>query len=173
MREVMVDIETLASEQNAVVASIGAVEFDVVTGELGKRYYHVLHMLDQHGRGRICHPSTVLWWMNQSEAARRSLLQQPGPLTNEEKLKELVSFIDDAPVWANGPDFDCVILHSLMKDYGVHPFPYYSHRCYRTIKMLTRHKVQRLQREGTHHDALDDAEYQARALIEMRKAIGI
>jgi len=46
MKHVMVDLETLSLNNNAVVVSISAVEFDLETGELGKTFEEGIDILE-------------------------------------------------------------------------------------------------------------------------------
>ena len=38
MKDIMLDLETLSLDNNAVVVSIGAVKFDLATGETGETF---------------------------------------------------------------------------------------------------------------------------------------
>jgi DNA polymerase III epsilon subunit-like protein len=66
----MVDIETLGTKPSSTILSIGAVFFDIETGELGERFY----MNIDPKQDRSIDPSTVMWWMVQSSEARNSLV---------------------------------------------------------------------------------------------------
>mgnify|MGYP002792717163 CR=1 FL=1 len=41
MKHIMVDIETLSTAVNAAVLSIGAVEFDPMSGKIEREFYHL------------------------------------------------------------------------------------------------------------------------------------
>ena len=113
--------------------------------------------------------STVLWWLKQSDAARAAfdrggehiavaLQQFAGWMENRAKR-------DDVRVWGNGAAFDNVILASAYRRSGTpQPWQFWNDRCYRTVK--AQYPAVKMQRNGTHHNAVDDAESQAlRALL--------
>lgn len=77
---------------------------------------------------------------------------------------------DKVRIWGNGADFDNVILASVYKRIGMEqPWLYRNNRCYRTLKAL--HPEIPIERVGTHHNAVDDAESQARHLLAIMRSI--
>jgi hypothetical protein len=52
---VMIDLETLGTESDAVILSIGAVWFDRYNVDEGEGYYATLNWQDQLDRGGDCH----------------------------------------------------------------------------------------------------------------------
>ena len=72
-------------------------------------------------------------------------------------------------IWGNGATFDNSIVQRMFEAKG-YPVPWntFGDRCYRTaINMLGRPP---LVRNGTHHNALDDAIYQAQCLMHVLNA---
>ncbi|EHZ9774842.1 3'-5' exoribonuclease, partial [Salmonella enterica] len=114
MNHLMVDLETMGNGPYAPVISIGAVFFDLKTGETGEDF-SVNISLESSMRYRARpDASTILWWMEQGEDARKSL-------TNDtQELSTALSWLSDfiakhanpkfVQVWGNGASFDCVIL---------------------------------------------------------------
>lgn len=161
MDNVMLDLETLDTRSSGVIVSIGAVWFDGVD-RLGKEFYRVLDLSDQCKYGRTISPDTLKWWFKQSDAAR-AVMSAP-PVKTSQALADFVDFIGEgdkyAKVWGNGADFDNIMLGGLYDTYGVaKPWSYSKNRCFRTLKNLI--EMTPPDREGTHHNALDDARYQA------------
>ncbi len=73
---------------------------------------------------------------------------------------------DVVKIWGNGADFDNVILTSAYKRNDLElPWRYTNNRCYRTLKSL--YPEIKLERSGTHHNALDDAISQANHLMSI------
>jgi exodeoxyribonuclease VIII len=69
-------------------------------------------------------------------------------------------------VWGNGSDFDNAILSCCYGATGREvPWDFWHNRCYRTLKALR--PGPKLVREGTYHNALDDAKSQALHAIEL------
>lgn len=173
--DAMIDLETLATDHDAIVASIGIVLMDMQGLRVVDCYtfHEVLNWDDQFKRGRKCDPSTVRWWLQQSDEARKALIAPTPAFANMKYLNEnLRRFLSDVDcVWGNGADFDCAIMQSLYKTYEIPcPWSFHKHRCFRTLKNMSR--VEPPERVGTHHNALDDAVFQARWLMEILRAEG-
>jgi exodeoxyribonuclease VIII len=170
MHNIMLDLETLDTTSTAVVLSIGAVAFDPYGSVLGDKFYVELteDLADQQTRGRTISASTVKWWLGQSVMARQVFTDPPQQgvdrRTTAQGLHKFATFVASnggagAFIWGNGADFDNVILASLYNAYKIpQPWHFGSNRCYRTLKSL---HLPRLNRQGTHHNALDDAVSQA------------
>lgn len=176
MRDVMLDLETMGNGPQAAIVAIGAVEFDVPTQQIGERFYTVIDLESSVAAGGVMDASTVLWWLKQSDEARAAfdrsgdhiataLQRFSGWMENRAK-------IDSVRVWGNGAAFDNVILASAYRRNGTkQPWVFWNDRCYRTVK--AQHPEVKMQRNGTHHNAVDDAESQARHLIAMLTANAI
>lgn len=171
MKNVMVDLETLGNGSNAVIISIGAVAFDVDAG-LGDAFYMRVDPQTCEEAGLKMDVSTVMWWMQQSDAAR-SAFKGSGAMPLEFVLGEFASWYPrDATLWGNGATFDNVILsNAYLAVKGKRPWEFWNDRCYRTLKSL-RPDV-KMVRAGTHHNALDDAKDQAVHAIAILKALGV
>lgn len=158
---VMIDLETLDTKPSAVITSIGAVRFDPYSTWVATWDFHI-HVAVASQRGRTIDAGTVIWWLRQSDAARSALvIGQDDAADLTLALEALASFIDGAnEVWCNGASFDLPILASAYAGLGDKtPWDYWQERDLRTLKAL---HPQRIERAGTHHNALDDALHQAR-----------
>ena len=166
MNRIMLDLETYATGPDAMVLSLGACFFN--EEEVGDGIYLVLSREDQWGKREI-NADTMKWWDQQSDKAKEVLTAPQTPVKNA--LNCFTQFIElfadnpkDVEMWGNGSDFDNVILGTLYRDFEVErPWKYSNNRCYRTLKNIClAHDSHDLpEREGTHHNALDDAIYQA------------
>lgn len=164
-QHIMLDLETLGTNSQAVIVSIGAVRFDELGVAVGDDFYAVLNREQQVALGRTIDAGTVNWWMQQSEQARKVFTEKSefaSPALH--RFSEWVGLSKDPYMWGNGADFDCVILGSLYDTMGAKkPWSYSRNRCFRTLKNIAlakdSHKMP--EREGTYHNALDDAVYQA------------
>jgi len=170
MQDLMIDIETMGSGNNAAIVSIGAVRFDIRTGDIGAYCHEPVSLVDSVKLGLEMAPDTVLWWLQQSAEAQASwnvkhpklLASGLGVLT---KLVEMsVNGERTAQVWSNSPSFDCVILRSAYKVCGQPtPWVYRAERCQRTLVQLasdTGFDPKATTRKGTAHSALDDCYHQ-------------
>lgn len=169
MNNVMVDLETLGNGSNSAIIALGAVEFDPVTGELGREFYENIDAQSCVDFGLQMDVSTVMWWMQQSDEAR-AVFKKGGA-----RLPAVLSQFGDwlphgAVVWGNGASFDNAILsNAYRKVHGEQPWKFWNDRCYRTLKTL-RPDVQFV-RGGTHHNALDDAKTQAVHAVAILQAM--
>jgi 3' exoribonuclease, RNase T-like len=169
MRHVMLDLETLSTKPNSTIVSIGAVAFDA-EGTYDE-FYRVIDLDSYENLPRGMFDlsfATIAWWFRQSKAARDELgadtkVPIKSALTQFTNWPEDCGF-DVLGMWGNGADFDNVILGNAYKALGMRqPWHYGSNRCMRTVKSLLP-KVD-VPRQGTHHNALDDARWQAQYLI--------
>lgn len=170
----MIDLETFGNRMDSAIVSIGAVFFDPDTGEIGKEFYTAIDPDSACRYGRVT-GSTVAWWLEQSEAARRAVvagkISLPDALAN---LAEFYSKNPKAPVWGNGPTFDISILeHAYWRAHDKPaPWAFWNVRDCRTIKELgdaIGYRIPKL--AGTAHNALDDARHQAMWVVEIRRRL--
>lgn len=156
----MIDIETMGTEESAIITSIGACTFSFKENKIISKFYDRVEW--KHGQqGRAPDLSTLHWWLQQSPEAQKECIANGKPL--RKVLEEFKDWLPKKPmVWGNGPCFDISILEHAFKtlDMGV-PWKYHAVRCHRTIKMLATGIAPDPVREGTHHNALDDSIYQA------------
>lgn len=164
--DVMLDLETMGSGPNAAIIAIGAVGF--TPERIVHRFYRVVDLASSVATGGIIDASTVLWWLRQGNEARAQFNLSGMPV--EEALSEfsqwLAPFGDGVKVWGNGAAFDNVILASAYRRLELPvPWKFYNDRCYRTMKAA--HPGVKMERVGTYHNALNDAESQAQHLMAM------
>lgn len=174
---IMLDIETLSAETNAVVPSIGAARFDIETGDIQEAYQWNLSDLEvQQAKGRAISVNTVKWWLKQPQDAIKKTFQSEKTYSTQRALEDFTAFcrVDATSskkiyIWGNGNMFDNAIIRSLCKDFGVeYPCDYKNDMDLRTAKFLFRHKkFEQLGKSGTAHNAIDDAINQAVHLHRM------
>lgn len=179
MKNFMLDLETMGTGPTAAICAIGVVRFDLETEKIDAEYYGVVDLVSSVKAGGVIDAQTVQWWMNQSEEARRIFVKDVPRQSEETILREFKWFTHEndpnwkeSILWGNGSDFDNVILRSAFERHSIPlPWKYSRNRCYRTLKSL-RPDIEII-REGTHHNALDDARSQAEHAIRIFKAIGV
>lgn len=164
----MIDLETLGTAPNAPVLAIGAVFFAPATGALGEKFYADIDVEDAMRFGTMS-GSTFKWWMQQSDAARAAAIK--GTMFAQEAFATFRKFIYDGcssqrhlRPWGNGASFDISIMDYAFNRITGNPAPwnFWNVRDVRTIKELGELKspfTGKLQ--GTAHNALDDAVFQA------------
>lgn len=196
--DIMLDLETLGTGNNAAIVSIGAVAFMAdEPGQFNALFTNSPELLERSGLGfhrRIdlprskfpgdIDPISVEWWLTQSDAARAALLATPR-VTLGTALDDFTTWIEknfNKPrklrLWSNGPTFDEIILRAAFTRYGVDfPLSYRASRCCRTmIEMAELHGWQRnefkqLSSDILKHNALHDAVFQARGVMLQRSFI--
>ena len=188
--DLMLDLETFGIGNDAAIVSIGIVAFNSKQGSKGNRHLSDLSplgMIEQNYAAEfkvdlksskspgVVDPATVEWWLEQSQDARKELLQGPRYELGT-ALYNLDYWIRHTPgyedkssfkLWSRGPSFDEVILRSAFRRYGVDfPVICWGARCCRTVEDLARatgwvskHKNERK------HSAIADAVHQARSVV--------
>lgn len=171
---VMTDLETIGTRAGCTILSIGAVCFSH-TG-LGAEFYTVISRQSCKLSGLYEDRGTLAWWSRQSEQAREVLTDDKAiPLTDALEGFSQFVFANTTPgrrMWGNGADFDLPILGHVYSITGKRqPWRYVESRCFRTLKAVFQH-IPPPVREGTHHNALDDARHQAtHAAMIMRSVL--
>jgi hypothetical protein len=162
MTEVMIDLETLSTENNAVILTIGAIRFNrniPIEKNIEKcnTFYRRItlescNLLNLH----TC-DNTKLWWDKQSPEARYEAFDNPNRISIEKALIEMTVWIRGTNyIWSHGDDFDCVILSNVYKKCGlIVPWKYWNTRDTRTLYDIAKITTSDLPQNNYHH-ALHD-----------------
>ena len=162
---VMIDLETMGKKSNAVICSIGALEFDINTGETGREFYTKVDIQSCLDKGMIVNGSTIEWWLMQSEAARmkvavgdgKYLLQALDEFT--EYLEELG--IETVQLWGNGVRFDMGILEDAYNACKLEsPWNFRCERDVRTLVSFAPDIKENFPQLGVEHNPIDDCKHQ-------------
>lgn len=174
----MLDIETFGKYHNPAILSIAAVEFNIETGETGKEFHEKISLQSCLDAGLRVDESTITWWMEQDDDARKKLFD------GEKKELSIVllnfnSFIrslddnENIEIWGNGISFDISFLRAA---YFLSKINFnWSFRYERDVRTLVSFapeiKNDYVKFIGTKHDALDDCKHQIRYCSETYKLI--
>jgi hypothetical protein len=174
MKILMLDCETLALTPDAVVTQIGAVFFDLQYPEAaahGQTWWPDL----AEQAGRRIDVNTVMWWMQQSDHARKSLIVAPHKREKKREilahLTKLMTVHNVETVWAKPAMFDL----PLLTDYfGAKPW---SHRVERDMQTIVRMydpegKLAPAGDPDKAHDAAYDALWQCQYLERIYGLVG-
>lgn len=170
----MIDLETLGTRPGSALLSLGAV--GMTPRGLSGEFYAVFDVAEQAALGMTSHPDTIAWWESQSPEARTVLSAPQEPVRDVLRkfntwLRELGTE-KDVRIWGNGADFDNPLLIELYRVVALDPgWRFYNNRCYRTVKNMFRDVA--MAREGTYHNALDDARSQANHFIRIANEHGL
>ena len=183
----MVDIETLARRNDAVILSIGAILFNVhddtpLRDKEGNvtcpNFYRAIHIPTQ--KGRSIDPDTQAWWNDPKRAkAWQQINEDPNKVHLVQALDELWDFMKEGPNgekvvkgWGCAPSFDQAIIGHAMRTQGISslkksdsdlPIPFWNEMDVRTVETFIFGEKNR-EIEATYHNALDDCISQAHML---------
>lgn len=177
----MVDIESMGTSAGDAILSLGVVPMDIKNKTIKKGFYTRISLEDSQKAGFRIDAGTVLWWLQQDQAARDEFKGNYAHKPIKDALIELSEFIaehskgvpaDEIRLWGNGSAMDNVLVAEAYKICGLpRPWSYRGDMCYRTIKNLTPH-IERVEPTVAHH-ALFDAEAQALTLFKRLEALGL
>lgn len=172
MNHFSIDLETLGTRCTAPILSIGVQQFDIDTGKLGATFYTEVDIDSAIRNGRV-QADTLSWWVTQNNNAQRVFL----PNADKRHLATALAGLGDwmrgksmvPVVWGNGATFDISILEYAY-DHGAvglrEPWHFMNVRDLRTLvdaaEKIAGFDKRTIERVGTHHNALDDALYQAK-----------
>lgn len=162
---VMLDLETMSTESNAAICSIGAVKFSLDQGIIDE-FYCTVDAADCKQHGLNISADTVKWWSRQPKEVLEQL--RKNNLSLVEALTKFSKWYGTKPLptWGCGAGFDNVIMENAYKAVMMkRPWTPWLDRCYRTMKEVI--VLPQEERLGTYHNALDDAKHQARHLIKI------
>lgn len=152
MRQIMLDLETMGTAPGSAIVQIGAVDFSIY--KIGEPFSVNIDLASCVNAGLRIDPKTVMWWMSQSDEARKSLMVDCVQL--REALASFADWIgsDTVAVWGDGAAFDNVLLSSAFRAARMPvPWHYANDRCYRTLKNLF--PVERILSACPHNATLD------------------
>lgn len=165
MSHVMLDLETWGLRPGCAIRSIGAVVFNPHADIIGSRFYRNVDLDSCLHMGLKQEQGTIDWWNKpENEKARAAFTDSP-----VFPMWQAIGAFDTwfkrqlgKQLWCQGPNFDDPVLtyvYDLMELEP--PWKFYNVRCTRTIYEHCGFDARELPREGTYHNAVDDAEYQA------------
>lgn len=162
---VMVDLETMGNVSNSAILSIGAVEFDINTGETGKEFYSKIDLQSCLDRGLVVNADTIKWWLVQNENARIAVAVGDGKNLTQ-VLYEFKLFLEElgantVQFWGNGITFDGVILSEAYRACKLkEPWNFRNERDVRTLVSFAPYIKEHYPAMGTAHNPIDDCKYQ-------------
>ena len=168
----MIDLETLGTKQGYVIMSIGIAIMNNA-GEIVDEYYSTFNFQENVNTFKVDF-NTVMWWLDDERISTfKSLMKSCSDKEQKiiDTLKCVGQFIHKykssdegwTKWWGNSASFDLGLLSYYYDHYNLHkPWDFWYERCFRTEK--DGFKDLEPKREGTFHNALDDAKHQCRWL---------
>lgn len=171
----MIDIESFGNKSKGALVSIGAVEFDMKTGEIGKVFYEKCSLQSSIDAGLNVNGDTINWWMNQSDEARKEVTS--GNQSLSKLLWKFTEFVQslkpsDLEVWGNSNRFDMGLLEDAYESINKKiPWKYVNERDVRTLVSFNPEIKKNTKFEGTKHNPVDDCYFQIKYCVEIYKSI--
>lgn len=178
---VMIDLETLGTERDSVILSLGAVKFDRNKIYEDDGLYLQLKWQDQLDNGGTVTEGTIRFWLGQPAASRDAILSRNNALSPNEAISVLNAWFlksihkpKNCGVWAKGPTFDLSLLEDLYSRQGLErpPWPYWAERCVRTALLMPGVDTIKRPKDMTEHHPFYDAVYQAMQVKKFLIACG-
>jgi exodeoxyribonuclease VIII len=184
--DISLDLETLSTRPDAAILSIGVVPFNRGTGEIGEGAEIHVKIFPQLFSRHVMF-STIKWWVGQSKEA---ISQAAVGQRTAYKLKEALALLrtvviswavdeNEVKVWGNGAAFDnAILIHAYKQKKYPCAWKYWNDLCLRTIETQVEDKDGSRLKDlvpfvGTKHNALADAEHQAKLVIKGYQILGL
>ena len=168
-KHLMIDIETFGDTSNSVIVSIGAIRFDMETGELFEQFYDRIDIDSCLKAGLKINGSTLRWWLTRNEESRQEVAKAGSELAKV--LHNFGTFINEEDtIWSNGLRFDVSLLEDAYRilDLKV-PWDFHNERDVRTLMAFDDTIKERYVKEnkGIHHHPIDDCKLQIKYCSEI------
>lgn len=159
---VMVDIETMGTESYSSILSIGAVKFDINTGECGDYFHKTISLESSLKLGLIINSQTLQWWLLNSNESKVALFEDANPIGVV--LYQFSQFITkEVEIWGNSARFDLGLLQNAYDKIGTPiPWDFRKERCLRTLVSFKPEIKENFEYTNVKHNALDDCYNQIR-----------
>ncbi|MCL1696372.1 3'-5' exonuclease [Lysinibacillus sp. BPa_S21] len=187
-KDIMVDIETLGTGENATVFQISAMSFDLTTGD-NHDSINLIGDIEKYGSLNV-DGSTLKWWLNTDKELLTELLIK-GTYAEYDLFEALQKWLEaqsttgdmkDVYLWGNGILFDNAKLQTNLNSCSGLKYPifYRNDRDVRTILELASIKSGLTEDEikesvtdenERKHDAFDDIAFQIRLVVKCYKIL--
>jgi len=165
----MIDIETMADLNNSAIVSIGAVRFDMKTGEMGMQISIDVDLQSCLDYGLKVTGNTIKWWLTNNKTAREAIANANG-VSLPQALMALSAFIQKGDiVWSNGLRFDIAILENAYRTCDIPvPWNFMNERDVRTLAAFAPEIKTRVQKEfpDAVHTPINDCRKQILYCVE-------
>lgn len=155
MSAIMIDIETLGTTTDSVIATIGAVRFNIEDNTHLDTFYTRVDIDDCKEKGLKVVDETINWWKNQPEQVNMEIFDPRNRRKLKDSLISLSRWIGNnfSEIWCHGCSFDFPILENAYRKCNLEiPWKFYQQRDTRTI-----FKFCDVHRSGENlHNALSD-----------------
>jgi hypothetical protein len=169
MKNVMLDLETLATTPDATILTIGAVPFCTETLKISEDVFYV--KVELENQDRAISARTAAWWDEQTDEAKKEAFEG-NRVSLDNALKAFSLWFSgvgsDVKIWGNGATFDVSIMEDAYRRDKT-PWKFWNVRDMRTIVDFDRLNTDRPIFKGEKHSALADAKHQAEYVLAIWK----
>jgi len=166
MNNIMIDIETLGTSNNALITQVGACYFDRQTGIIGDKFSMNVQIQDGLNNGFEVDAGAIKFWLEHTP----TFLKEAVPV--KEMLGKLREFISKKTLIWSHATFDAVILKNAYRRFKEKtPFSFRNVRDIRTLVDLAHIKYKKKEGDDKSHDALEDCIYQVKYCCECFKKL--
>ena len=179
--EIMVDIETLSTQTDALILTIAAIRFDrnniikdMSVLSNSEKFYFRINKPSCVNLGMHIDSSTVKWWSTQSKEAQYEVFfEEDNRVDIKYALEKLIDFSKGCThFWSNSPNFDYVILENAFKKCGIDaPWKFWQLRDTRTVYDLASIRLASYTSGTLAHHALVDCHNQIIALQDSIRSL--
>lgn len=172
---IMVDLETASTRENAAILSWAMVPFHTDGTEFTdtEDFHRVVSLTSCFMAGMHIDGDTQRWWMEQEPEARGMFLHAEDANINGvawDAYTWLSGLAEkyDLYIWSRGLDFDLPKIEWCFRRFVERPLPYkYSHKMdVRTVLKFMEVDRSQFEMRGTKHNALDDCRHDIRMIRE-------
>jgi exodeoxyribonuclease VIII len=163
IREIMLDLETLGTRNNAVILAIGAMKFNRKDPQLQfenvsekDKFFRRIIPASCLEIGMCIEQETVNWWKKQDPQVQKEIFEgKKIPL--KEALQEFKTwFADSQKIWSHGCNFDIAILEEAYKKCSIEiPWKYWDTRDTRTVYDIGNVNMNNIPKPNHHHPVYD------------------
>lgn len=171
--DVMIDIETLSTKNNASILTIGAIKFsrnnNLPDIENCSKFYRRISKDSCDIIGLHTDPNTIDWWNSQSEEAKHEIFTHENRISLKQALEEFSEWFSNSKcIWSNGSVFDITIMTNAYELCNIEPpWKFWNIRDVRTICDIGKVNLKNIPNHN-HHNAISDCYIQ---IIGIKKAL--
>lgn len=173
--DAMCDIETMGMSPDGAIVGIAAAMFDVKSETIGPTFKCAVNLATSVAAGLTMKPSTILFWLGQSEEARRSIMWNTVRLTDA--LSDFNAWLAehsrprDLRMYGNSPSFDLVIMRTAYRLTRIEcPWHYTNERDFRTVRaMYPAVEYDPAEKGSSAHDPLVDVKFQIEHMLKIKR----
>ena len=171
----MIDLETLGTNYDATVLTIGGVKFNPnKISDPFQEFYYKFDVDEQTERGRKVDDDTLAWWGSQPKDVQEEAFGDANRMPVVDILKALKKWcVGIDTLWCQGPAFDVVIMEHMYRQWNlIVPWPFWIVKDSRTLfGIMPEDPRKKINFKA--HNALEDCKVQALCVQQCVQQLGL